>query len=55
LPGVHPKLSKDHNMLQRFGELASECEVKFAPVDLRTVEADGTGETACSAECGEQA
>lgn len=29
-------------MLQRFGELAPECEVKFAPVNLQTVEADGT-------------
>lgn len=29
-------------MLQRFGDLAPECEVKFAPVDLQTVEADGT-------------
>ena len=29
-------------MLQRFGELAPEREVKFAPVNLQTVEADGT-------------
>ena len=29
-------------MLQRFGETAPEREVKFAPVDLKTVEADGT-------------
>ena len=29
-------------MLQRFGDLSPECEVKFAPVNLQTVEADGT-------------
>lgn len=29
-------------MLQRFGDLAPECEIKFAPVNLQTVEADGT-------------
>ena len=29
-------------MLQRFGELAPEREGKFAPVNLQTVEADGT-------------
>ena len=29
-------------MLQRFGEMAPEREVKFAPVDLKSVEADGT-------------
>lgn len=29
-------------MLQRFGEIAPEREVKFAPVDLKSVEADGT-------------
>lgn len=29
-------------MLQRFGEIAPEREVKFAPVNLQTVEADGT-------------
>jgi len=29
-------------MLQRFGETAPEREVKFAPVDLKSVEADGT-------------
>ena len=29
-------------MLRRFGELAPEHEVKFAPVNLQTVEADGT-------------
>lgn len=29
-------------MLQRFGDLAPECEVKFAPVNLQAVEADGT-------------
>jgi phage head maturation protease len=29
-------------MLQRFGEIATACEVKFAPVDLKSVEADGT-------------
>lgn len=30
------------NMLQRFGEMAPEREVKFAPVDLKSVAADGT-------------
>jgi phage head maturation protease len=29
-------------MLQRFGEIAPEREVKFAPCDLKSVEADGT-------------
>jgi len=29
-------------MLQRFGETLPEREVKFAPVDLKSVEADGT-------------
>jgi len=29
-------------MLQRFGEMLPEREVKFAPVDLKSVEADGT-------------
>ena len=29
-------------MVQRFGEMASEREVNFAPVNLQTVEADGT-------------
>jgi phage head maturation protease len=33
---------KDINMLQRFGEMEPEREVKFAPVDLKSVEADGT-------------
>jgi hypothetical protein len=43
LPGVaRPKLSKDHTMLQRFGETLPEREVKFASVDFKS-EADGTG------------
>jgi len=29
-------------MLQRFGETLPEREVKFAPCDLKSVEADGT-------------
>ena len=29
-------------MLQRFGEIATAREVKFAPCDLKSVEADGT-------------
>jgi HK97 family phage prohead protease len=29
-------------MLQRFGESWPDCEVKFAPCDLKQVEADGT-------------
>ena len=29
-------------MLQRFGEIVPVPEVKFAPVDLKSVEADGT-------------
>lgn len=29
-------------MLQRFGETAPERDAKFAPVDLKSVEADGT-------------
>ena len=29
-------------MLQRFGDTLPEREVKFAPVDLKSVEADGT-------------
>ena len=29
-------------MVQRFGEMAPEREVKFAPVNLQTVESDGT-------------
>ena len=29
-------------MLQRFGETAPEREIKFAPVDLKTMETDGT-------------
>ena len=38
-------------MLQRFGAMASAREVKFAPVDLKHVEPDGTfhGYAACLA------
>ena len=30
------------NILQRFSEMAPEREVKFAPVDINSVAADGT-------------
>jgi Escherichia/Staphylococcus phage prohead protease len=33
---------RDETMLQRFGETLPEREVKFAPCDLKSVEADGT-------------
>jgi HK97 family phage prohead protease len=36
------KDNKAHTMLQRFGEIAPAREVKFAPCDLKSVEADGT-------------
>lgn len=40
--GRSPQNLKDNKMLQRFGETAPEREVKFAPVNLKSVEADGT-------------
>jgi hypothetical protein len=33
---------QEDDMLQRFGETLPEREVKFAPCDLKSVEADGT-------------
>ncbi len=41
-PGNDEPRTQEKHMLQRFGEILPVPEVKFAPVDLKSVEADGT-------------
>ena len=46
MPGTRPGMTrvwfKDKKMLERFGDNLQAREVKFAPCDLKRVEADGT-------------
>lgn len=42
MPWAAPPPKKDHQILQRFGEMAPEREIKFAPANPQTVEAGGT-------------